>query len=112
LPATRETAYRAHNELPHRLQRDYSASSAHSNTGGRRNPGRGDGQTWNGDSFICAGQIDQDESNVDPSIDRYMVNRGDYDEDDYYGQEAMPPRAIEISLADVPMKVRKPKQRT
>ena len=103
--------YRLHNELPHRLQREYAVSSAHSDTGGRRNPGRGDGQTWNGDSFICAGRIDPDYSNVDPSIDRHMMDWGDHDERDHYDQEATRPRTIEISLADVPMKVRKPKQR-
>ena len=102
------STYRLHNELPHRLQREYAVSSAHSDTGGRRNPGRGDGQTWNGDSFICASQVDSDYSNVDPSIDRYMMS---YDEHDYCDQEVMRPRTIEISLADVPMKVRKPKQR-
>ena len=110
-PAARVAAYRAHNELPHRLQREYTVSSTHSNTGGRRNPGRGDGQTWNGDSFICASQIDPDYSNVDPSIDRSMMSCDDYDERDYCDQEATRPRTIEISLADVPMKVRKPKQR-
>ena len=42
-----------------------------------------------------------------------MMNWGDYDEDDLYNQETgtVRPRTIEISLADVPMKVRKPKQR-
>ena len=108
----KETALRAHNELPHRLQREYSVSSAHSETGGRRNPGRGDGQSWNGDAFICASHVDQDHSNVDPSIDRYMMDWGDHDERDYCEREVVRPRTIEISLADVPMKVRKPKQRT
>jgi len=26
-------------------------------TGGRRNPGRMDGMTWNADSFVCAEQV-------------------------------------------------------
>ena len=111
MPAARETAFRIQNDLPRRVQREYSVSAAHSDTGGRRNPGRGDGQTWNGDSFVCASQIDPDYSNVDPSIDRHMMNWGDYDEGDHYNQETVRPRTIEISLADVPMKVRKPKQR-
>ncbi|KAF9652269.1 hypothetical protein BDM02DRAFT_2899345 [Thelephora ganbajun] len=106
LPSAKETAYRVHNDFTYRLQQDYSVSYAHSNTGGRRNPGRGDGQTWNGDSFICAGQVDSDYSNVDPFIESCMMNCGDYCD-----QESTRPRTIEISLADVPMKVRKPKQR-
>lgn len=40
-----------------------------------------------------------------------MMSCDDYDERDYCDQEATRPRTIEISLADVPMKVRKPKQR-
>lgn len=39
------------------------------------------------------------------------MNVGDYDECDCYDLEVERPRTIEISLADVPMKVRKHKQR-
>jgi len=110
-PSTKGTVYRIHNEIPRHLQREHSVPSAHSNTGGRRNPGRGDGQTWNGDSFICAGQVDSDYSSVNPFLDHHMVNSGDHDECDCYEEESNRPRTIKISLADVPMKVRKPKQR-
>jgi len=110
-PSTKGPAYHLHTDLPRQLHREYSVSSAHSNTGGRRNPGRGDGQTWNGDSFICADQIDSYCSNIDPFIDYRTMNSRDYDECDCCEQATERPRTIEISLADVPMKVRKPKQR-
>jgi len=106
IPSAKGPTYRLHNMIPHHVQRAYSVS-----TGGRRNPGRGDGQTWNSDSFICPGQIDPDCSEIDPSIDSCVVDCGGDDECDYYDQEVTRPRTIEISLADVPMKVRKPKQR-
>ena len=47
---------------------------------------------------------------VDPFISSRPMNCGD-DKCDRYDQEVMRLRKIEIPLADVPMKVRKPKQR-
>jgi len=111
LSSTKGSAYRIHTDIPRHLQREYSVSSAHSDTGGRRNPGRGDGQTWNGDSFICAGQVDLEDRAVDPFLDHHTLDSGDCDEYHCFEREIERPRTMEISLADVPMRVRKPKQR-
>ena len=111
MPSAKGAAHHIHNDLPRRVQREYSLASAHSNTGGRRNPGRRDGRAWNGDSFICPGQVDLDNPSVDPFMDSCTINVGDFDDCDYRNLEVTGPRTVEISLADVPMKVCKPKRR-
>jgi len=102
LASTKETAYRVQNDLTHRFQQDWSVLSTHS-TGRHRNPRRNGGLTYNGVPLICAGQVDSDYSGVDPFVESCVIR----DEQEYYTR----PQTIEISLADVPMKIRRPKQR-
>lgn len=101
LRSTKETVYRVQNDLTHRFQQDWSVLSTHS-TGRHRNPRRNAGLAHNGVSFTSAGQADSD--NVDPFVNSCVV----CDEDD---EDVARPRTIEISLADVPIRVRKPRQR-
>ena len=105
LHSAKETACRVQNDLTHRFQQDWSVLSTHS-TGRHRNPRRNGGLTHTGASFVSAGQTDLDFPNVDPFVDSRVVCDGQ----EFYDQDTRP-RTIEISLADVPMKVRKPKQR-
>ena len=90
----------------YRLHRDRSVPSAHPNAGCRRNPGRNDGLTWNGASFVCVDQIG-DYSDSDPFSDVCPVCEEEYQKE----ASTRRPRTIEISLAEIPMKVSKPKTR-
>jgi hypothetical protein len=99
------TAHRVQNNLAYRLQQDSPVPYAHFNTGSRRNPGRNDGFTWKGNSFN-----DTDYSYFVTSTKCcYSCEQSER----IYNQEAQVrrPRTTVISLADVPMKVRKPKRR-
>jgi len=106
LHSAKETTYRVQNDLTQRLQQDWSVLATHS-TGRHRNQRRNGGLAYNSVPLICAGQIDVDCSNVDPFVDSCVI----CDEQEHNDQKDTRPRTIEISLADVPMKVRKPRQR-
>ena len=65
--------------------------------------------TWNGDSFICTGQIDvnSDYADFDPFDELCPVCEEIYERE----AQVRRPRTVEISLGEIPMRVRKPKQR-
>jgi len=104
LSSTKGAPHHVKANLAHHLDQESAVSSAHSKTGGRRNPGRNDGLTWNGDSFICADRIhtDWDYSGLDPLAELCPICEEEYERE----VEANPPRMIEISLADIPAKAR------
>lgn len=105
--SAKEPAYRVQNDLTQRFQQDWSVLATHS-TGRHRNSRRNGGLANHGVSLVSAGQIDLDYSNIDPFVESCVV----CDEQECYDQKHVRPPTIEISLADVPMRVRKPKQRT
>ncbi|KAF9788712.1 hypothetical protein BJ322DRAFT_656213 [Thelephora terrestris] len=106
LRSAKETACRVQNDLTHRFQQDWSVLATHS-TARHRNPRRNGGSTFTGVSHTSVGQPDLDPLNVDPAVDGSVVYGGH----EYCDQKDTRPRPFEISLADFPMKVRKPKQR-
>ncbi|KAF9788719.1 hypothetical protein BJ322DRAFT_1217689 [Thelephora terrestris] len=86
-------------------RQDGSVLATHS-TGRHRNPRRNSGLTYTGVSHASPGQTDWGFHNVDPVVDGCVV----YDVPECHDQKDTGPRAFELSPADVPMKVRKPKQ--
>lgn len=105
LSSAKEASCRVQNDHTQRYQQDWSVLSTHS-TGRPRNPRRNAGMTSGGVSHVSASRLDSD-CVVDQFPESYTIdNRAEY-----FDQGATLPRTIEISLADVPMRVRKPKHK-
>ncbi|KAJ7626069.1 hypothetical protein FB45DRAFT_922888 [Roridomyces roridus] len=60
----------------------------------RRNPGRMDGVQWNGDSFVCASQVDGDDVKVE-------VTGVEEQDEDLAAEMRVPEEKVVVSLMDI-----------